>query len=117
MLFICKATYAGGRGSAARKIPCKKQRFDLDYFSFHYSAKKSFSRKLEKLFGKPRAINSDFFTEASGFPSYFGQKPENYTLLCEQNQYYADIAASIQSKLCWQKSFCFSVGCPKKKVR
>src|SRR5437667_412200 len=37
-----------------------------------------------------------FFTRASGYPSYFGEKPANYDELCERNQYYADIAASIQ---------------------
>ncbi len=38
-----------------------------------------------------------FFTKKSGYPAYFGEKPKNYAQLCEQNQYFADIAASIQA--------------------
>ncbi len=37
-----------------------------------------------------------FFTAASGFPTYFGEPPANFNELCKLNQYYADIAASIQ---------------------
>ena len=70
---------------------------DMDYFSFHYSADKTFNQKFEALFGPPRDGNSFFFTAESGYPSYFGDKPGNYNELAKQNQYYADIAASIQS--------------------
>ncbi|MBU1087955.1 MAG: carbamoyltransferase [Candidatus Omnitrophica bacterium] len=72
---------------------------NLDYFSFQHSAKKSFSKKLETLFGPSRALNSDFFTDQFDYPSYFGKKPADYLTLCVQNQYFADIAASIQNVL------------------
>src|SRR5207237_2991834 len=38
-----------------------------------------------------------FFTPDTGYPSYFGRKPENYDELGKRNQYYADVAASIQA--------------------
>lgn len=70
---------------------------DMSYFSFHYSTYKTFNNKFTKLFGEPRSTDLHFFTEKSGFPSYFGVKPSNYSELCRSNQYYADIAASIQA--------------------
>ncbi len=69
---------------------------NLDYFSFHYSTSRTYSRKFTDLFGDPRSTNTLFFTEGSGFPSYFGTAPGNYLELCKLNQHYADIAASIQ---------------------
>lgn len=70
---------------------------NLDYFSFHYSTDRTFNGKFEELFGAPRDPKANFFTSASGYPSYFGAKPANYEELSKQNQYYADIAASIQA--------------------
>jgi len=69
---------------------------DMDYFSFHHSTYKTYSDKFEALFGAPRPPKSLFFTEATGFPQYFGTAPGNYQELSRQNQHYADIAASIQ---------------------
>ena len=69
---------------------------DMDYFSFHYSSEKTYNRKFEELFGAPRKADSHFFTSSSCYPSYFGEKPRNYDDLCKENQFYADIAASIQ---------------------
>jgi carbamoyltransferase len=69
---------------------------DMDYFSFHYSSEKTFNRKFEELFGTPRDQKAHFFTPSTGYPSYFGEKPSNYDELGVRNQYYADIAASIQ---------------------
>ena len=69
---------------------------DMDYFSFHYSSEKTFTKKFEKLFGDPRDPKAEFFTDASGYPSYFEEKPDNYDEIAKRNQYYADIAASIQ---------------------
>jgi len=40
---------------------------------------------------------SHFFTPSTGFPSYFGERPENFDELGKENQHYADIAASIQA--------------------
>src|SRR5579883_249773 len=69
---------------------------DMDYFSFHHSSEQTYNRRFVELFGPPRAPESHFFTESSGYPSYFGDKPANYHALCRDNQHYADIAASIQ---------------------
>jgi carbamoyltransferase len=69
---------------------------DMDYFSFHHSSEQTYNRKFVDLFGAPRPPESHFFTESSGYPSYFGEKPSNYSALCQENQHYADIAASIQ---------------------
>jgi carbamoyltransferase len=73
--------------------------FDLnmDYFCFHYSRKDTFNQKFVDLFGKPRDPASHFFTQGSGFPSYFGDKPSNFDELGKENQHYADIASSIQA--------------------
>lgn len=69
---------------------------DMKYFEFHKSIDKSYSSEFVKLFGKPRPKDMHFFTKKSGYPTYFGEKPKNYEELCELNQNYADIAASIQ---------------------
>lgn len=69
---------------------------DMDYFCFHHSTNRTFNRKFEQLWGEPRPPETLFFTEGTGFPSYFGEKPGNYNELCAINQHYADIAASIQ---------------------
>jgi len=69
---------------------------NMDYFSYHYSDKKMFNSRFEALFSKPRVPEMPFFTSDSRFPSYYGEKPPNYSELCRQNRHYADIAASIQ---------------------
>ena len=71
---------------------------DMDYFSFHCSAERTFNGKFEGLFGSPRDPKGRFFTAASGYPAYFGERrPSNYGELAQQNQHYADVAASIQA--------------------
>ena len=70
---------------------------DNSYFSFHYSTKRSYSSKFVSLFGEPRDADVPFFTESSGYPSYFGSPPRNYKEMCRYNQHYADLAASIQT--------------------
>jgi carbamoyltransferase len=70
---------------------------DMEYFSFHYSSEKTYNKRFEELFGKARDQKAHFFTPATGYPSYFGDKPSNFEELGKENQYYADIAASIQS--------------------
>jgi carbamoyltransferase len=70
---------------------------NMDYFSFHYSRKDTFNSKFVDLFGKPRDPKSHFFTPTTGYPSYFGEKPENFEALGKENQHYADIASSIQA--------------------
>ena len=69
---------------------------NTDYISYHYSTKNSYSQKFVKLFGEPREPDKLFFTEMTKYPDYFGDKPSNYKQQEEANQYYADIAASIQ---------------------
>jgi len=70
---------------------------DMDYFSFHWSPEKTFSKKFVELFGPPRDPKAHFFTAESGYPSYFGERPTNHDLLAKENQHYADIAASVQA--------------------
>ena len=69
---------------------------DMDYFCFHHSLDRTFNGKFTDLFGEPRDPSWLFFTRASGYPSYFGDKPANFDQMAERNQYYADVAASIQ---------------------
>jgi carbamoyltransferase len=64
---------------------------NMDYFSFHRSMEHSFSRKFEELFGEPRARESDFFTRETGVPA------DATVAATDKNQYYADVAASIQA--------------------
>ena len=70
---------------------------NMEYFTYHKSAEYAYSAKFIELFKKPRPRDLHFFTKSSGYPSYFGDKPPNYRQLCELNQKYADIAASIQT--------------------
>jgi carbamoyltransferase len=70
---------------------------DMDYFSFHYSTDRTFNKRFVELFGEPRNPKSHFFTPATDYPTYFGEKPANFTEAGRINQHYADIAASIQA--------------------
>lgn len=69
---------------------------DMDYFCFHRSTDRMFNRRFVNLFGEPRPVNMPFFTESTGYPSYFGQRPADYAAKCRTNEHYADVAASIQ---------------------
>ena len=69
---------------------------DMSYFCFHHSTTRTYNQKFVDLFGEPRDPDWLFFTAASGFPEYFGEKPADFERIAERNQYYADIAASIQ---------------------
>ena len=64
---------------------------DMDYFSFHRSVEHTFSPKFEALFGEPRRPESDFFTRETGLPD------DATASAVERNQYYADVAASVQA--------------------
>ncbi|HZS34497.1 MAG TPA: carbamoyltransferase N-terminal domain-containing protein, partial [Methylomirabilota bacterium] len=72
---------------------------DLDYFEFHRSTERTFSRRFLDLFGPPRPPEAPFFTATSGYPAYFGEPPRDLSGAAERNQYYADVAASIQRAL------------------
>lgn len=70
---------------------------NLEYFDFQHSTSRTYSDRFVKLFGAPRPVERLFFTDASGFPSYFGDRPSNFAELAAENQRYADLAASIQA--------------------
>ena len=70
---------------------------NLDYFSFHHSATRAYSDRFLDLFGPPRRPEVPFFTAQTEFPSYYGARPTDYDAIAEENQRYADIAASIQA--------------------
>jgi carbamoyltransferase len=70
---------------------------NMDYFAFHYSTESTFNGKFVDLFGAPRNPRALFFTPRSGYPSYYGDRPDNYEHLGKENQGYADVAASIQA--------------------
>lgn len=63
---------------------------NMDYFSYHYSTTRTFNRRFEELFGKPRDGRSEFITRLT-HADVNGHEAE-----AQQNQYYADVAASIQ---------------------
>ncbi len=70
---------------------------DMDYFCFHHSTDRTYNEKFVALFGEPRDPKSNFFTASTGYPSYFGAKPDGWEDLSRRNEFYADIAASIQA--------------------
>jgi carbamoyltransferase len=70
---------------------------DMDYFCFHHSTESTYNEKFVELFGAPRDPKANFFTAASGYPPYFGAKPSGWEELSRQNEFYADVAASIQT--------------------
>ena len=65
-------------------------KLNMDYFDFHRSTTRSYSGKFLELFGEKRDDDSDFFTSRTN--------PERRSerAAMERNQYYADVAASIQ---------------------
>lgn len=65
-------------------------RLDMSYFDFHRSTSRSYSDKFLELFGEKRDPDSEFFT-ASTQPH---RKDEKQAM--DTNQYYADVAASVQ---------------------
>ncbi len=71
-------------------------RLNMQYFSFHYSARHTYNHRFVELMGEERPPSMHFFTRESGYPSYFGPKPADYEQLADRNQYYADVASSIQ---------------------
>lgn len=65
----------------------------MDYFDFHHSTTRTFSDKFIKLFGEPRVHESAFYTPAT-HPTK--NHPQWDDATAERNEYYANIAASIQ---------------------
>jgi carbamoyltransferase len=72
---------------------------NMGYFSHHHSATNAFNERFERLFGKPRDPGAPFFTAATGYPRYYGERPANFDQLAADNQRYADLAASVQFAL------------------
>ncbi len=64
---------------------------NMDYFSYHYSHTHTYNQKFVDLFGPPRIHSDDFYTTKTN-PELNPHDPQ-----VKQNQYYADIAASIQA--------------------
>jgi carbamoyltransferase len=65
-------------------------RLEMDYFAFHHSTEHTYSRRFVDLFGPPRDPRAEFFTRLT-HPGRAAAPGE-----LERNQYYADVAASIQ---------------------
>jgi carbamoyltransferase len=63
---------------------------NMEYFSFHKSVARSFSRRFVELFGEPRDPNAEFISSEMQ-PDFAGLGAE-----AKSSQYYADVAASIQ---------------------
>jgi len=69
---------------------------NMDFFSFHRSTKNTYNQRFLELFGVPRPPKLPFFTKASDFPTPCGLTDDDDSQLSQRNQYYADVAASIQ---------------------
>lgn len=63
---------------------------NMDYFSFHHSLDRTFNERFVALFGPPRSPESPFFTRTTG-DDIRDREGE-----ADRNQYYADVAASVQ---------------------
>ena len=63
---------------------------DMDFFAFHHSADHSYSPRFTALFGEARDPRREFFTRLT----HPGREMDARE--AERNQYYADVAASIQ---------------------
>lgn len=66
---------------------------DMSYFSYHYHHARAFNGRFEALFGEPRHPKARFVTAKTSL--YDDPNPPSRAEL-ERNQYYADVAASIQ---------------------
>lgn len=64
-------------------------RLNMEYFSYHHSLRETYNDKFIALFGPPRRPGAPFFT--SGDERGLYDRAE-----AERNQYYADVAASVQ---------------------
>jgi carbamoyltransferase len=68
-------------------------RLNMEYFTFHHSTSRTFSNEFIKIFGQPRIHESDFYTPTTHPNKDHPQWDEE---TAQRNQYYADIAASVQ---------------------
>ncbi len=65
-------------------------RLNMDYFCFHYSTCRTFNDRFVRLFGEPRDPKAEFITRLT-HADLSGRESK-----VERNQYYADVAASVQ---------------------
>lgn len=63
---------------------------NMEYFDYHRSIERSYSQKFLDLFGEARVPDADFMTLKTN------PELKSETSAMKQNQYYADVAASIQ---------------------
>ena len=63
---------------------------DMQYFCFHHSVDRTFNQKFVDLFGPPRDPKAEFATSVTD-PDVSADSES-----ARQNQYYADVAASVQ---------------------
>jgi len=68
-------------------------RLNMKYLAYHYHTRRSFNKHFEDLFGRPRDSKSRFVTSKTSLYDYSNLPTEEEI---KTNQYYADIAASIQ---------------------
>jgi len=68
-------------------------RLDMSYLSYHYHLEKSFNGRFARLFGTPRHPKARFVTRQTSL--YDDPNPPTADEL-DRNQFYADMAASIQ---------------------
>ena len=78
---VYKTCRVGDDGSVA---------LDMDYFTFHHSARRTYNRKFVDLFGPERKKETPFFTSKT-HPDRAGEAATN------ENERFANIAASIQA--------------------
>jgi carbamoyltransferase len=64
---------------------------NMDYLSYHHSVNRSFNERFVELFGSPRPPEADFFTMKTN-PERSAERSA-----MDENQRFADIAASIQA--------------------
>jgi carbamoyltransferase len=69
---------------------------DMSCFTYHFHTQQAFSRKFEALFGPARDPRARFVTRQT---STFDDPVPPTDAELEQNQYYADVAASLQKVL------------------
>jgi carbamoyltransferase len=65
---------------------------NMDYFKFHHSTQDTFSSRFVELFGPPRGASDEFVTDRTDPARLLDASQAER----ERNQYYADVAASIQ---------------------
>jgi carbamoyltransferase len=69
---------------------------DMDYFCFHHSTDRMFNGRFTELFGDARPCGMPFVTESSMSGMQFGEAETHGKKMGRIDQYYADIAASVQ---------------------